>query len=418
MNNSADFDFIDDEHGGRFVPVGGPIVTLRQLVVKGDVDGAVKLYEESGGLAREELITEAQTASFETRKAIAQVFRRARDFASAGRVYAAGKLDADAAACFEQAGDFANAAGSWVRIGEVMKAAACFERAGKTEAALELYRQAGAHEAVAECLARAHRFLEASQAFRALKNAHAEVEVLRAGLHNEPSSAPLATRLAELMLQFGKKNEAVTLMMETAKRSATAKDDPALLHMLASSLEATGNKPAAEKIRARLKKLPAAEAPVLEATVEVAAAEPGADAYGFLKALPMFADLSLADMKALYRICTLLQFAPGQHLIETGQAGKGLFVIVDGQVEVFGGPDAGSRLLNTLGVGGYVGEISLVQDGPTSARVTARTPVKALFISRNAFHQYLYGAPQAALCIYKLFTLNLAERVRALSAAK
>jgi CRP-like cAMP-binding protein len=59
-----------------------------------------------------------------------------------------------------------------------------------------------------------------------------------------------------------------------------------------------------------------------------------------------------------------------------------------------------------------------VQDGPTSARVTARTPVKALFVSREAFHQYLYGAPQAALCIYKLFTHNLAERVRALSAAR
>jgi tetratricopeptide (TPR) repeat protein len=417
MNNTADFDFIDDEHGGRFVPVGGPIVTLRQLVVKGDVEGAVKLYEESGGMAREELIEEATTASFETRKTIALVFRRARDFSAAGRVYANGKLEADAAACFEQAQDHANAAASWARIGEVVKAAACYERAGKFDAALELYRQAGAHEAVAECLARAQRFSEAAQAFRALKNAHAEVEVLRAGLRHDPSAAPLAIRLAELMLKHGKKDDAAALMMETARKAPASKDDPALLQMLAAALDATQNRAAADKVRARLKTLPASEAPIIEATVEVQP-EPGADAYGFLKALPMFADLSLADMKALYRICALVTFAPGKHLIETGQAGKGLFVIVDGQVEVFGGPDAGSRLLNTLGVGGYVGEISLVQDGPTSARVTARTPVKALFISRNAFNQYLYSSPQAALTIYKLFTLNLAERVRSLSAAR
>jgi tetratricopeptide (TPR) repeat protein len=417
MNNAADFDFIDDESGGRFVPVGGPIVNLRQLVVKGDVDAAVKLYEESGGLSREELVEEAKTASFETRKAIAQVFRRARDFAAAARVYQAGSLFADAAACFEQAGDHAQAAGAWVKIGELLKAAASYERAGKVEAAIEYYRQAGAHEALAECFARSHRFLEAAQAFRALKNPHAEVETLRAGLHAEPTNSALAVRLAELMLQHGKKDQAVALMMETAKRAPAAKDDPALLQMLATALEASGNKAAAEKIRVRLKKLPASEPPIIEASVEVRA-EPGADAYGFLKALPMFADLSLADMKALYRSCTLRSYEAGQHLIETGQAGKGLFVIVDGQVEVYGGPDAGSRLLNTLGVGGYVGEISLVQDGPTSARVTARTPVKALFVSREAFHQYLYGAPQAALCIYKLFTLNLAERVRALSAAR
>jgi len=50
--------------------------------------------------------------------------------------------------------------------------------------------------------------------------------------------------------------------------------------------------------------------------------------------------------------------------------------------------------------------------------VTARTPVKALFVARDAFEKYLYSNPAAALCIYRLFTLNLAERVRVLSAAR
>ena len=149
-----------------------------------------------------------------------------------------------------------------------------------------------------------------------------------------------------------------------------------------------------------------------------AGAKPPVDGYGFLKALPMFAELSLPDMKALYRACSEMQFAAGQHLIEIGQPGKGLFVIVDGMVEVYGGPDVGSRLLNTMGPGSHVGEISLVRDSPTSARVTARTAVRTLFVSRDAFADYLYGNPAAALCIYRLFTQNLADRVRALSAAR
>ncbi len=85
---------------------------------------------------------------------------------------------------------------------------------------------------------------------------------------------------------------------------------------------------------------------------------------------------------------------------------------------MYGGSGAEARLLNTLGVGGYVGEISLLLDGPTSARVTARSAVKALFISREAFTQYLFNTPAAAAKIYRLFSNNLAERVRALSAAR
>jgi len=51
-----------------------------------------------------------------------------------------------------------------------------------------------------------------------------------------------------------------------------------------------------------------------------------------------------------------------------------------------------------------------------SAHVRARTAVRALRISRAAFEHYLDTHEAAALRIYRLFTQNLAERVRALSA--
>ncbi|MBL9037368.1 MAG: tetratricopeptide repeat protein [Archangium sp.] len=416
-----DFDFIEGSDGGQFVLVGGPLVQLRQLLAKGDIEVAVKTYEDTGGAARDGLLAEASTASFETKRGIAQLFRRARDFAAAARAFQFARLETEAATDFEQAGEFLEAAACWNKAGEVLKAAAAYERAGKIDEALELYRKGGATERAAECLARGGRYLEAAQAFRTLKNTHAEVETLRAGLNAEPTNVELAARLAELMVHHGRKDHAAQLLVDTAKRSPAAKDHPRFLTLLAAALDFMGNAPAAANVRARLQALPkdasapaVAEAPPAPAT----APELGPDAYGFLKALPMFANLALPDMKALYRLCTLHTFSAGQHVIETGHAGRGLFVIVDGQVEVYAGPDASSRLLNTLGVGGYVGEISLVQDGPTSARVTARTPVKALFISRESFLEYIYGFPAAALRIYQLFTFNLAERVRVLSAAR
>ena len=412
-----EFDFIDDDSGGRFVPVGGPFQQLRSLVTRGDLDGAVKLYEESGGVARESILEDARDASFETKKAWAQVLRRARDFAGAGTVYEGAKLEHDAAACHEQGGDFASAGAAYARAGELLKAADSYERAGKGVEAVDLYRAAGAKEALAECLARQFRYEEAAEVFRGLNNTHAEVEVLRASLRERPGNVASACRLVEIMVLYGHARQAADLLMETARRSPSARSDPKLLDYLQRLLEGIGSHAAAEKVRTRLKALGRpAPAGNLAATADSKVMP--TDGYGFLKALPMFADLSLPDMKALYRICSGVTFAAGQPLIEPGQPGRGLYVIIDGQVEVYGGPTESSRLLNTLGVGGHGGEISLVRDSPTSARVTARTAVRALFIARDGFEKYLYGNPQAALAIYRLFTLNLAERVRVLSAAQ
>ncbi len=415
---SSDFDFIEDESGGKFVSVGGPLQQLRSLLAKNDVNSAVSIYEESGGSARAGLLEEAAIASFDTKKAIALMFRRARDFAGAAKVYELAKLEMDAAANYEQAGDFSAAGNAFRRAGELVKGAACLERGGKANEAIELYRKAGSNEALAECLARQKRFEEAAAVFRTLGNAHAEVEVLRSAIESKQGGVGVARRLAELMVQYGHPQRAAQLLLDTARSMPDGQKDAGLLTELAQMLDLCGNAAAAEKVRVKIAGLVSAPPVLLPRAAVGPAKNAGPDGYGFLKALPMFAELSLGDMKALYRICSEATFKPGDNLIQIGLPGAGLFVIVDGMVEVYGGPDSSSRLLNTMGAGAYVGEISLVRDEPTSARVTARTAVKALFVSRNAFAEYLYNNTAAALCIYRLFTLNLAERVRALSAAR
>lgn len=419
MSHSLEFEFLDDEHGGQLVPVGGPLVSIRSQLMRGDVDAAVKLYEETGGRARDELLQEATAGSFELKKAIAQMFFKARDFQSAGLTYEQLKLDADAAQCFEHANDFARAADAWRRTGELLRAAAACERAGRIDDAVDLYGQAGSKERMAEALARAQRFEAAAALYRDLGNLHAEVEVLRAAVASAADPVPPTMRLAELMANHGHPDKAIELLMNTARSAPGAREDVGLLEYLARLLEATQNASAAAKVRARIPQKPAQAqpVPVLRASLPMPTT-PGGDAYGFLKALPMFSDLALDDMRSLFRVCVQHGFGPGMNLIEAGQAGRGLYVIVDGQVEVFSGNNADARLLNTLGVGGYVGEISLLLDGPTSARVTARTNVKALFIAREAFRQYVFNSPAAALRIYRRFSTNLAERVRTLSAAR
>lgn len=429
MTHSFDFDFVDDDAGGRFVPVGGPASQLRSLVSRGDIDNAVRIYEETQGSARAELLEEARTASFDTKKAIGETFKRARDFAAAALCFEQARAEDLAAQCYEQAGDFLKAAQAWKRRNELSRAAACFQRAGKTAEALELYKQTGSKEGAAELLARSGQFIEAAKAYRAQQNLHGEVEVLRAGLSANPGHVGCAVRLAELMVAHGRAQQAAELLTESARHVPNASANPVLLTTLAHALDAAGATAQAQKVKAHLATLSpqaraqapspteAPEAPLVVgsgADAQVVLA-PKDNAYEFLKNLPLFADLALDDMKALYRVCGRQEFKPGQPLIEAGKPGKGLYVILEGQAQVVVG--APPKVINTLGAGKHAGEISLVQDGPTSATVVASQPTKVLFVSRDAFLQYLYNSPAAALCIWRLFALNLADRVRALSSA-
>jgi CRP-like cAMP-binding protein len=135
----------------------------------------------------------------------------------------------------------------------------------------------------------------------------------------------------------------------------------------------------------------------------------GPDAYAFLKSIPIFAELRAEDMRDLYRASEEVTFAPGDTVIGEGVPGRGLFVILQGDVVVL----RGGTELARVGPGAYVGELSLLDANSTSARVAAGSAVLALFISQERFHQFIMNHDAAARRIFHLFARTLAERLRA-----
>jgi hypothetical protein len=409
----ADFEFVDDSSGGRFVHVGGPVASLRQLLAKGDVAAAARLYDDTQGVAREGLLAEAKAASLDTKRQCAMLFTQARDFAAAAQCWQLAGEHAQAATCFEQAKDDRAAVGAWQQAGESLKAAGVAERLGDWEEAIRLYRHGQSPERLAACQVRAKRFSDAAKTYRSMGHLHGEVEALKAGVVAAPADLSFVTQLGELWLRTGHDAQALQLLASTAQRVAAARDDVPLLTRLVVALERTGNA-GADKVRARLAQLPKVATP-LDLSALAAVAQPATEAYSFLKGLPLFADLPLDDMQALYRLCQPLRMAAGQHLVEAGAPSRGVFIVVEGQLDVFASNEPTATKLNTLGPGAQVGEISLLQGQPTSARVSAVTPVAALFIAREAFHQFVSASPTAAALVYRRLALSLAERVRALS---
>jgi len=390
------------EDGGRIrTPGEGALRAVQSLVAQDDTDRAAQLYEELGDAQRERIRREAERGPAKQRRGFVEVLRRARDFLGAARLMDGHGEDATAADLYFQSGKYMDAAESYLRAGDSERAAAAFERGGALERALSLYRELGAREAMAQCLVRLDRPFEAAALYQELGQAHAEVEALGGVRADEPRYVEAVLRICQLLDAEGFTHRALAVLADAVSSSEVARAHPELVTEKARLLRRMGMEAEAEAMLIRR-----------SGGVTV----PAANGYRFLKAIPIFGELSLEDMKDLYRLARQVIIAPGTVLLEKGSPGVGLFVLMDGSVDVFSGPEEDARHLNTLGPGAYLGEISLVQDGPVSAHVRARTSVRALRICRADFERYVDTHEAAALRIYRLFTQNLAGRVRALSA--
>jgi CRP-like cAMP-binding protein len=108
-----------------------------------------------------------------------------------------------------------------------------------------------------------------------------------------------------------------------------------------------------------------------------------------LKRAPLFADLSKEDLGELAKRTDDLDFTAGKVLCKEGESGGEFYVIMDGEAEV----TRRGKPVATLGEGEFFGEVSLVQDVPRNATVTASTPLRCFVLTRGRFLHLLDDQP-------------------------
>ncbi len=471
-----------DGNDGQFMPTGKVIEFLRSHLAKGEVDAAVQLYESCVEGVGAQLWTEFSNASTPTKKSIANLFYRARDYprageacrqlgewGAAGRAYAAAYDFAQAAECYSKANDPVRAANMYEKAGEVRKAAELYYGAGKlSEAAdaleksgdliggaqlvmrLEDYRRA-AH-LLAQVQATDARFIQAtgllSEVLVKLDRRDLAIQRLAAALPPgtpvvDKMTAELAYRLGRLMWEAGQPEQAGRAFELVSSWDAGYKD---VASCLAAVRKGTGvaaqvtDPFAPSKVTQSMKPLPKRPPPV-KVTDPFAALDgnpfaprPPApkplvpprpaetvkisytqrmEGYDALKALPIFEDLSLEEMKAFFNVSESVYFSAGEVLIEQGHPGGGLLIIREGTCQVSKVEHGGRETkLATLGPGSYAGEMSLIDDAPTSARVRAEDNIKALLIRKERFEQFMFANDRIALRVYRTFVKTLSQRLR------
>ena len=126
-----------------------------------------------------------------------------------------------------------------------------------------------------------------------------------------------------------------------------------------------------------------------------------------LGAAPLFQGLAFDDLERLGGAARLQHFDAGEAIVEIGEPGRSLFVVVSGHVQVLYPARILEVELARLGLGDFFGEMALLNDKPRSATVRSVGPVEALVLDKSEFKQLVFDRPQVALNLLEVLSVRI-----------
>ncbi|MBN8610457.1 MAG: cyclic nucleotide-binding domain-containing protein [Deltaproteobacteria bacterium] len=108
---------------------------------------------------------------------------------------------------------------------------------------------------------------------------------------------------------------------------------------------------------------------------------------------PLFSPLDRKQRLDLVRRFTAHDVAPGTLIIRENEPGRGLFILLAGEVDVSKVDGDSKVLLASLKPGDVFGEISLLDESPATATVTAARTSTVLFLEKSIFTRLVQAFP-------------------------
>lgn len=126
----------------------------------------------------------------------------------------------------------------------------------------------------------------------------------------------------------------------------------------------------------------------------------------------IFTGIGLSEQKMLADKCVITNYKPEELVIEQGEIGDKLYIIIKGTVHVFIKTQSmGWKRISSLGPGDVFGEIAILRNIPRTARITTSTACQFLTISAKDFlAAYQYFPAKARDNIQLVIAKRLQER--------
>ena len=129
-----------------------------------------------------------------------------------------------------------------------------------------------------------------------------------------------------------------------------------------------------------------------------------------LSNVPLFAGPSEDTLERLASFAFRRTFAKAELIVEEGRTANGLFIVIDGQVDIVKGR-AGeqSKVVATLGAAEPIGEMEILAEWPRTASGVAVTWTECLGMDSWVFMDYLHHEPQLAIRLAQILAKRLAK---------
>lgn len=120
----------------------------------------------------------------------------------------------------------------------------------------------------------------------------------------------------------------------------------------------------------------------------------------FLKKIPIFSNLTPDDISFLEQRIKTVQFKTNDIIFNEGDQGSSVFLIDNGEIEVFKKANEREILLATRTAGELLGEISILEQNPRSASARCKTDVTLFMIDGKDFNDLLDHSPSASRAVF------------------
>lgn len=127
----------------------------------------------------------------------------------------------------------------------------------------------------------------------------------------------------------------------------------------------------------------------------------------FLKESTFFSGLTINELFHIARITRELEIQKNKKILTEGEIGDELFIIAEGEVEIY----TRGKVLERLGRGNCVGELSIIDTEPRSASARAITKTRILLIKRADFLLTLKENPAISINIMQVITHRLRRMI-------
>lgn len=133
-----------------------------------------------------------------------------------------------------------------------------------------------------------------------------------------------------------------------------------------------------------------------------------------LRNIPLFAGLPTARLKLIAYTAEVVRFAPGEVLMQQGDLADAVYIITEGEAEVWLADADGHQIhVATVGANSLLGEIAVIARSRRTTTVRAKEAVTTFKISDRVFLDLVRSSPEIGMQVMTVLAQRL-ERTTAL----